>query len=65
MSSKKLRNRRLIHGIPKTALAKKLGCSYAWIDRIDRGLYSGPARESWEKKYERALERLIQERGRR
>jgi hypothetical protein len=43
VSMKQLRNKRVIHGVYKTDLARALGCSYGWIDRLDRGQYSGPA----------------------
>ena len=60
MSFKQMRNRRLIHGISKKAIADKMGCSYAWVDTLDRGLYDGPSSERWRDRYEQALNELIE-----
>ena len=61
MSIKQLINRRLVHRIPQSAMAEKMGCTHQWVSIIE-GLATGTSASKWTDKYERALDQLIEER---
>ena len=61
MSLKQLINRRLVHRIPQSAMAEKMGCTHQWVSIIE-GLATGTTAEKWEARYEKALEQILEER---
>lgn len=56
-----LRTRRFRNRITRKAMAERLGCDPTWLDRMERNLYRGPAREVWVERYRVALDELIHE----
>jgi len=61
VSIKQAINRRLVHRIPQSAMAKKMGCTHQWVSIIE-GLATGTSATKWADRYEQALEELIEER---
>lgn len=60
MSIKQLINRRLVHRIPQSAMAEKMGCTHQWVSIVE-GLATGTSVSKWADRYEQALEQLIEE----
>ena len=60
MSIKQLINRRLVHRIPQSAMAEKMGCTHQWVSIIE-GLATGTSASKWADRYGEALEQLIEE----
>ena len=61
MTMRQLINRRLVHRVPQSAIAEKVGCTHQWVSIIE-GLATGTSASKWAARYEEALNQLIEER---
>lgn len=60
MSIKQSINRRLVHRIPQSAMAERMGCTHQWVSIIE-GLATGTSAAKWADRYAVALTQLIEE----
>jgi hypothetical protein len=57
-----LRSLRIAWGIPLRQIHKRLDCSYTWIRDLEYGYHHGiPSSTKWQRKYQSALEEIIEE----
>lgn len=60
MTLRQLINQRLVHRIPQSAIAERMGCTHQWVSIIE-GFATGANASNWADRYAVALTQLIEE----